>query len=731
MNSPALPHKTVELVEAVGLGERHPGLQLDKLSPAGEQKTQGKLIEAVAQCTGDRGLLSELLSRRESMLKDLDALRCRGRTVGPMTLHLARSGALENAGIALHPVYGFAWLPGTGIKGMTRAWTETVWAPGESDPEEAWRLIDATFGTSPGSERKKSWRSSEPTGTAAAGRIVFHDAWPISWPRLERDIVNNHHTAYYHGEGDPGDWENPVPVNFLAVASGAEFEFAVSDRSPGGDDLADLAMNWLRAALWHAGAGAKTAAGYGRIAPVEGERPPASERTVRSEHSLELVSPAFLAGAGQQKADCDLRPATLRGLLRWWWRTMHAAHLARDDLAKLEALVWGDTETGSTVSLALEPGKDNGDPIQYDKGLIQTKHNLERAKTPKVTQGLYYVSYGMDEKNRGQRQQRWFRESGESWKLVLAARAGFWKKERIPAQRMMEQAEAALWLLTRYGAVGSKSRKGFGAFADIRLQSVGSLEDCVATGSRLREICGLRSGQSTGTSALEQKIEPIEVKTPWEDPWFALDRVGHVYQTAVKRRRGEERVVFGLPRNVGRPSRPLGALERHSSPMHWSLGRSSDGSLTIRLIAFLSPKLPDRETSRTVLGETVRHAEKAIKEEAARLRTSGKNPPSPPRPPGNGLPEKRTRVRAVLLSDKTRNEHWRAQQVDGPMVGEIFNHDEVPGDLEAGQEVELYVSVPDRRNGRFLWPSPKVEEQIAGGPRKRPPRGSGNRRRGR
>ena len=649
MNSPALPHKTVELVEAVGLGERHPGLQLDKLSPAGEQKTQGKLIEAVAQCTGDRGLLSELLSRRESMLKDLDALRCRGRTVGPMTLHLARSGALENAGIALHPVYGFAWLPGTGIKGMTRAWTETVWAPGESDPEEAWRLIDATFGTSPGSERKKSWRSSEPTGTAAAGRIVFHDAWPISWPRLERDIVNNHHTAYYHGEGDPGDWENPVPVNFLAVASGAEFEFAVSDRSPrrrrfGGSRHELVARRPLACGRRRQDGGRIRAHRTGRRRTAAGFGANRQVRAFAGTRFSGLSRRRRAAEGGLRSAG----PATLRGLLRWWWRTMHAAHLARDDLAKLEALVWGDTETGSTVSLALEPGKDNGDPIQYDKGLIQTKHNLERAKTPKVTQGLYYVSYGMDEKNRGQRQQRWFRESGESWKLVLAARAGFWKKERIPAQRMMEQAEAALWLLTRYGAVGSKSRKGFGAFADIRLQSVGSLEDCVATGSRLREICGLRSGQSTGTSALEQKIEPIEVKTPWEDPWFALDRVGHVYQTAVKRRRGEERVVFGLPRNVGRPSRPLGALERHSSPMHWSLGRSSDGSLTIRLIAFLSPKLPDRETSRTVLGETVRHAEKAIKEEAARLRTSGKNPPSPPRPPGNGLPEKRTRVRAVF-----------------------------------------------------------------------------------
>ena len=730
MTSPVLPSRTVELIDTVRLGERHPGLQLDKLSSAGEQKNQGQLLEVVAQCAGNRDLLSELLSRRDVMLNDLRALRFRGRTVGPMALHLARSGALENAGIALHPVYGFALLPGTGIKGMTRAWAETMWAPGESDPEEAWRLIDAVFGTSPGSEREKSWRLNKPTGSAAAGRIVFHEAWPVSWPRLERDIVNNHHTKYYGGEDDPGDWEDPIPVNFLAVASGAEFEFAVSDRSPDGDDLAELAMSWLRAALWHAGAGAKTAAGYGRIAPVEGERPPASERIVRSEHVLELVAPAFLAGAGQKKADCDLRSATLRGLLRWWWRTMHAAHLGCEELAKLEALVWGDTETGSAVSIALEPDKGNGAPVQYDKRQIQAKHALERNTGTKVTQGLFYVSYGMDEGNKDERQQRWFREARNSWKLVLAARDGFWKKEKVPAQRVMEQAEAALWLLTRYGGAGSKSRKGFGAFGDIRTQSVDSLEECIAAGQSLREICGLWSGKSTGTSALEQKVGPVEVKTPWKDPWYALDKMGHVYQIAVKRRRGDERIVFGLPRNVGRPSHSeVGEIKRHSSPVHWSLTRNAEGALTVRLVAFPSPKLPDLETSRTALKEMVRHAEGFMKKEVDRPGTGGKKPPR--KADSTSLPEKRALVQAFLLPGKTKNEHWRAQEAGGSMIGEIFNHEEVPGDLEIGQEVELYVSVPNQKNGRFLWPSPKVKEQMAKGTRDRSPRGSGNRGRGR
>ncbi len=312
-SSEFLPPRTLEAVGDVTEGARHPGLQLDKFSVGPNQQQQGRAIDDVVRCRGDQNLLSALLQRREFALDRLGARRYRGRCEGPLTLHLSRSGSLENAGIALHPIYGFAWLPGTGIKGMVRAWAETRWRPGQPEPAKADETIRRVFGTTRDREGNED----------RAGGVVFHDAWPTRWPSLERDIVNNHHSDYYQGQRDPDDAENPTLVSFLAVSSGTEFEFALSPRAAGGHALLDLVADWLRSALAHAGAGAKTAAGYGRMVPVKGSRPNAPVGIESSEHTLDLVSPAFLAGAAQQEHDCDLRPATLRGLLRWWWRTMH------------------------------------------------------------------------------------------------------------------------------------------------------------------------------------------------------------------------------------------------------------------------------------------------------------------------------------------------------------------------------------------------------------------------
>ena len=325
---PTLPCSTRDLIDAVPARRRHAGLQLDKLSAAGEMELQKRALTDVTRTATDEMLLRTLLDRRRLMLDALRATRLVMTTRGSLTLHLSRSGALENAGIAMHPLYGFVYLPGSGVKGMTRAWAETVWAPTQPDPERAWRQIEAAFGWSPGSERhKRVWRPSDvkPPPGAAAGRLLFHDAWPLRWPRLLVDIVNNHHVAYYAGEDDPGDWEDPIPISFLAVGVGQPFEFAISDRTGGDDGLLEGACGWLRDALTVQGAGAKTAAGYGRFNPARSDPSvtvPTHIANVTCE--LKLVTPAFLAGGDQQKADCDLRPATLRGLLRWWW-----AHDAR------------------------------------------------------------------------------------------------------------------------------------------------------------------------------------------------------------------------------------------------------------------------------------------------------------------------------------------------------------------------------------------------------------------
>src|SRR5262249_3738575 len=148
-------------------------------------------------------------------------------TSGALTLHLARASALENAGLCLHPLYGFAYLPGTGLKGLARAYAETVWIaslPIEKQAE-GWKQVESVFGWALGSDlippgQSKPWKPREGCpehGTedaANAGTIVFHDAWPTSWPPLHVDIVNNHHPTYYQGDGPPGDWDSPNPVYF-------------------------------------------------------------------------------------------------------------------------------------------------------------------------------------------------------------------------------------------------------------------------------------------------------------------------------------------------------------------------------------------------------------------------------------------------------------------------------------------------------------------------------------
>ena len=704
-----LPRRTLDLIHpaTVPFPDRNPGLQLDKLSPAGNQEQNATSLDDVTQCSGDQVLLDSLFARRATMLDTLGARRFRGKTVGAMTLHLSRSGVFENAGIALHPVYGFPWIPGSGLKGMTRAWAETVRMPApEGNPKDAEWTVGAAFGS-----ELDSARDTGPSSFGTVGRIVFHDAWPVTWPKLERDILNNHHSGYYRNRTPPGDWEDPVPVNFLVIGAGTEFEFALSDRADSGDGLLHRVAEWMQSALLHAGAGAKTSAGYGRIEPVAKVRTEPPVGIVRSEHKLELASPAFLAGARRQGDDCNLRSASLRGLLRWWWRTLHAGHLESDKLFQLETLVWGSSETGSAVSVAVEPARTNL-PVEFDKDAVLASFDPAKARRSdrKATQGLYYASYGMDEWAGGRRNQRWYRRAGDTWTLSLTSRASNWDEHhRIPASDIMNQAHAALWLVSRFGGIGSKSRKGFGSFVDIPLEPIRSLEDCVEAGVRIREACGISSYGPTGTASLKNLIGPIEVKTAWSDSWLALDRIGMVQQELTRScDLVDSRKWLGLPRAAGgRTLRTADGKKRLASPMHWSLSRGSGDALTVRVVAFPDSQAHDQGQFRAFLEACVRKAEDRLRNLAETAPRTGARPRAE-----SGisidpeLPPKGSRVTARLLKEMTRRGHWKAAQVGGPMEGEIFNHADVPDSLEPGNDVELVVSVPKRQGGRFLWPVP-------------------------
>ena len=95
-----LPRGVADLLQNVACVERHPGLQLDRFSPPGSQEGQRDAVERVCVAAGNPELLSSLSRRRDTVLKRAGAKRFRAVTAGALTLHLARTSGLENAG---HP----------------------------------------------------------------------------------------------------------------------------------------------------------------------------------------------------------------------------------------------------------------------------------------------------------------------------------------------------------------------------------------------------------------------------------------------------------------------------------------------------------------------------------------------------------------------------------------------------------------------------------------------------
>ena len=606
MSDLALPGQTSALFAKMQ-GGWHPALLLDKYTaPSGEKSGQNKGLELGACACHDKytapsgeksgggqkealekilrageapDLLKTALHRQSCFLASVTVLDL--KTAGPLTLHLSRANALENAGLAFHPVYGFAYLPGSGIKGLTRAWAEQM---AKADKTE----IERVFGHAAGDQ-------------GAAGAVVFHDALPTRWPKLRLEITTSHHRDYYSGKAAPGDWESPNPVVFLAVAPDTCFRFALSP-ARGDTEAVAKALAWLQAALCHAGAGAKTASGYGRF--VVANPPPIPEALATRDVTLELVTPAFLAGAEQQKDDCDLHVGTLRGQLRWWWRTLHAGHVPLDELRRLEKLVWGGLSgfggkegRGSAVALHL-PRQAANAAVLFDKKSEAKKHNIPSPRDRKTIMGLHYGAYGMDETPK----RRNYLPEKTQWRVQISARAS----DGIEAKTILTQALAALWLLCRFGGVGSKSRKGWGSLADITIPELRDLAACKNAAREFRAAAGAKSGGVADAMTIEAMILAERALPNAPDPWHVLDHAGTLLQTFAKNLSSkEDRLALGLPRRIG--GRPGTALkgpkgERHASPAHFHVARADKG-FVLRLAAFPAACLPNREKSGEILGK--------------------------------------------------------------------------------------------------------------------------------
>jgi CRISPR-associated protein Cmr6 len=244
---------------------------MDQYKPSWQIPTGGKEI-FLSQFTREFQVsppndFQAVVHRREQALRALGARSVQRFARSRLVVGLGLPHPTET-GFLFDRITGCPYLPGSSVKGLLRAAARLAAAGELAVAGDAWTEEDVRriFGPELGGGF-----------TPQTGSVVFYDAFPAEWPRLEVDILTPHHRDHNDKNGPPADWDEPNPVPFLTVAPGAAFCFRLGPGDPASfeKDFPRLAV-LLDVALDLLGLGAKKAAGYG----VFGEKAPAAPAPV-------------------------------------------------------------------------------------------------------------------------------------------------------------------------------------------------------------------------------------------------------------------------------------------------------------------------------------------------------------------------------------------------------------------------------------------------------------------
>ena len=179
---------------------------------------------------------------------------------GRLFTGLPLGGALET-GVSTHHTYGMPMIPGSSVKGAVRNYAEHLFAKKDANnqiqydkgkiiiADDKKAIIDVLFG-------------SDDDENPNAGYLIWHDAWWIpdssdaNKPFID-EIVTVHNQAYYQGDFDALDTENPIPNQQIAVQG--SFYFVIE----GVQGWANYAKNLLEQTIQQQGLGCKGGSGYG------------------------------------------------------------------------------------------------------------------------------------------------------------------------------------------------------------------------------------------------------------------------------------------------------------------------------------------------------------------------------------------------------------------------------------------------------------------------------------
>lgn len=288
---------------------------------------------------------------------------------------------------------------------------------------------------------------------------------------------------------------------------------------------------------------------------------------------IETITPMFLAGADQSKA--ELRAASIKGLLRYWWRALQA----EPDLGKLrekESRIFGssDEKTGGGSSFAmrviskgeLKPTKNSFPPNPQYQVPVE-------GKTFKINI-LEYLAYGTYEyiQRQGNVFTREYYPSKTKFDIVLSFTDEAWKDEVLKA--------FYVWYV--FGGVGSRSRNGFGSFNALNMEKAfenirGVLS--LQTPYEKQNLRKLIMGNAiVSYPSFTQGTKLFKAKESFRSGLDALADVGKTYKNG---RTGlEKRHFFDKRQYIGSPivekKVTKSFLNRHAKPYFIKIAKEGD-----------------------------------------------------------------------------------------------------------------------------------------------------------
>ncbi|MEZ5479153.1 MAG: RAMP superfamily CRISPR-associated protein [Thiolinea sp.] len=142
-------------------------------------------LRAFNHRAGEDGLLDAAIERQSQLVEDLGGHQPFSSPAGILSAAWVIRIRWKMA-LTRHPVWGVPYLPGSGLKGLVRAWVE-AWAYNQADAA-AVSARKARLQRWFGSVSKEAEREAD----AASGEVIFFDALPVQPVSLVTDIMTPH-----------------------------------------------------------------------------------------------------------------------------------------------------------------------------------------------------------------------------------------------------------------------------------------------------------------------------------------------------------------------------------------------------------------------------------------------------------------------------------------------------------------------------------------------------------